>query len=279
MTDQATGTNGGWRGMNGTQRRIAAAFLLGFLLIATLIMFANAESTRSDLERAGVRIRSDLIWCWEWSSMIGWLSLVPPLWIAVARIRPPRFSWPVVILLLAVGCVIASGWHIGMMVGLRQFYYLATDAGPYRFLGGDPGALVYEFRKDIASYLQFVAVAVLAQWIIARAATPPASVPALATLSVSDGAVTHHVPIDEIERVSAAGNYVEIDWRGRILLRRATMAAIAAELGPAFVRVHRAQLVRRDSIRRIETDRSGDFMLELASGASVRGSRRYRAGL
>ena len=30
------------------------------------------------------------------------------------------------------------------------------------------------------------------------------------------------------------------------------------------------------AIRRIETDKSGDFTVELASGASLRGSRRYR---
>jgi DNA-binding LytR/AlgR family response regulator len=62
-------------------------------------------------------------------------------------------------------------------------------------------------------------------------------------------------------------------------LHRATLAAVEAELGAGFVRVHRSRLVRRAAIRRIETDRSGDFTMTLASGAVARGSRRFRATL
>jgi len=54
------------------------------------------------------------------------------------------------------------------------------------------------------------------------------------------------------------------------------LSAVEAELGDAFLRIHRGRLVRRAAIRRIETDKSGDFTVELASGASLRGSRRYR---
>jgi DNA-binding LytR/AlgR family response regulator len=91
--------------------------------------------------------------------------------------------------------------------------------------------------------------------------------------------VTYHIPSDEIEQVQAAGNYVEISWVKRTLLHRATLTAVEAELGKQFVRIHRGLLVRRDAIRKIETDKSGDFRLTLASGAEVRGSRRFRSGL
>ncbi len=37
--------------------------------------------------------------------------------------------------------------------------------------------------------------------------------------------------------------------------------------------------VRRAAIRRIATDKSGDFTVEPASGAAVRGSRRYRPAI
>jgi len=263
--------------MNGTQRRLALAFGAGFLLIVAMIMVANAESSISDLAASGVHIRSDLLWSWEWTSMIGWLSVCPLIWIAVRRVRPPRFSWPMVALALVIGCVIASAWHMGVMIVLRKAYYDAVGQGPYRFLGVIDNRVLYEFRKDIATYLQFVAIAAIAQWLIARAATPPAAAPA--TLAVGDGAVTHQVPIDEIDWIGSAGNYVEIAWAGRTLLHRATLASVEGELGDAFVRIHRGKLVRRAAIRRVETDKSGDFTVELASGASVRGSRRYRAAI
>jgi hypothetical protein len=271
---QVVGTNGGWRGMNGAQRRVLLGFVAIFLTIVALIMVANAESALADFKSNHITIRPDLVWSWEWTSMIAWLSAYPVLWYAVRRVRPPRFSWTVVAVALVIGSVIVSAWHIGLMTVLRQLYYDAVGQGPYRFFYGIENPILYEFRKDVPTYLQFVAMAALAQWLIDRAATPPAAEPT--TLAVNDGAVTHMVPIEEIESISAAGNYVEIVWGPRTLLYRATLAAVEAELGDAFLRIHRGRLVRRAAVRRIATDKSGDFTVELASGATLRGSRRYR---
>jgi hypothetical protein len=261
--------------MNGTQRRIALGFLAGFLTIVGLILIANAETTLADLASSGAHIRPDLVWSWEVTSMIAWLSFYPLLWIAVRRVRPPRFSWPVVAAALVLGSVVASAWHVGLMVALRHLYYDAVGQGPYRFFGViADNRILYEYRKDVATYLQFVGLAAIAQWLIARAATPPTE--GAKTLAVADGAVTHLIPIEEIESIASAGNYVEVAWAGRTLLHRTTLSAVEAELGGAFLRIHRGRLVRRAAIRRIETDKSGDFTVELASGASLRGSRRYR---
>ena len=71
------GTSGGWRGMNGTQRRIALGCAAAFLLIVAVIMFANAESSISERAASGARIRPDLIWSWEWTSMIAWFTIYP----------------------------------------------------------------------------------------------------------------------------------------------------------------------------------------------------------
>ena len=83
----------------------------------------------------------------------------------------------------------------------------------------------------------------------------------------------------QIDWVRAAGNYVELRWEGRTLLHRSTLAALADQLGAGFVRIHRGRLVRRDAIRSVETDKSGDFTVTLASGATLRDSRRYRSSL
>ncbi|WP_169804996.1 LytTR family DNA-binding domain-containing protein [Sphingomonas asaccharolytica] len=270
------GTSGGLRGMNGTQRKLAAGLVAGFLTIVALIMIANAESSIADLHASGAHIRPDLVWSWEWTSMIAWLSVYPLLWFGVATIRPPRFSWPLIAAALVIGSLIASGWHIGVMVVLRRIYYDAVGQGPYHFFGVVDDRLLYEFRKDFATYLQFIIIAAVGQWLIARAATPPNADASPRTLAVADGAVTHLVPVEEIESIASAGNYVEIAWGPRTLLHRATLAAVEAELGEAFLRIHRGRLVRRAAIRRIEIDKSGDFTVELASGAMLRGSRRYR---
>jgi hypothetical protein len=277
--NEGAGTNGGWRAMNGTQRRLAWTFGSVFLIVALLVMVANATSSISDLKASGAQIPDHLVWSWEWSSIIAWLLLCPVIWWAVANVRPPRFGWATVAIALALGSVIASAGHILMMIAIRHVYYAATGTEPYRFFNVIDNRVLYEYRKDVTSYVQFVALAALAQWALARAATANPIEITAATLAVSDGTVTHHVPVVEIERVQSEGNYVEIYWIGRTLLHRATLTAVEAELGKSFVRIHRGMLVRRDAVRRIETDKSGDFRLILASGAEVRGSRRFRGGL
>ena len=61
-----------------------------------------------------------------------------------------------------------------------------------------------------------------------------------------------------------------------LILHRATLAAIEAQLGPGFARVHRSRLVRRDAVRELRTLNSGDFELVLSDGRVIAGSRRYR---
>ena len=277
MDVAGAGTSGGWRGLNGAQRRILFGFVAIFLAVVALILIANAESSITDLAAAGASIPAHLVWSWEWTSMIGWLSLYPLIWWLVARVRPPRVGWPGVAAMLVVGSVVASAWHIGVMVALRHLYYAATSEGTYRFDALPGNRLLYEYRKDVATYLQFVAMAAVVQWLVARTATVPALGPHF--LAVTDGAVTHRLPVAEIEQACAAGNYVELRWQGRTLLHRATLAAVEGELGDAFVRIHRGRLVRRDAVRRVAVDKSGDFTVTLASGEEARGSRRYRAAL
>jgi hypothetical protein len=262
--------------MNGAQRRLALLFGAGFLTILVVIMIANATSMVSDFAAAHIDVSRGHIWLFEASSIIAWISVTPAIWLLVAWLRRATLPWWGIALIVAGATVPASLWHVGLMVALRMPVY-ALQGEHYHFTVGVANPLLYEYRKDVGTFAQFAAVALVAQWLLTRAATPPAE-PARA-LAVNDGAVTHHVPVDEIERVSAAGNYVEITWGPRTLLQRSTLAAAEAELGEGFVRVHRGQLVRRDAVRRIETDKSGDFTLTLASGAEVRGSRRYSANV
>jgi hypothetical protein len=271
--------------MNGAQRRTALVAVAGFLAVVLMVMVANAESSISDLRATGASVPAHLVWSWEWSSIVGWLSLSPVIWWATGRLRPPHLRWPVVALAALLGSVAASAWHILVMVGLRQIYYAATGEGPYRFFGVIGDRIVYEYRKDLVTFVQFVAFAVAVRWIIARQGDQPVPAAAPSTedrsrqLVVTDGATRISVPVREIERITAAGNYVELTWGTRTLLHRATLAGMEGELGDAFLRVHRGLLVRAETIREVDVERSGDFALTLASGATVRGSRRYRVAV
>jgi len=279
MKATVAGTNGGEMGMNGARRRLAFVMLGLFAAVLALITVGNAESMISDFDAAGVRATRTHIWIWEVSSILAWICVMPLIWLGAARIRSPRFGWPIVAAAFAAGLPIASGLHIGLMILFRKLAYWPEGLA-YRFEGGLASPYLYEFRKDAATYLQFVLLAVVCQWLLARVGTGTAIVEEPDRfLAVGDGAVTHQVPIADIVQINAAGNYVEIDVGERTLLHRATLAAIGQELGGRFVRIHRGRLVNRDAIRRVETNQSGDFELVLADGRSVKGSRRYRADL
>lgn len=272
-------TNGGDFGAGGGKRRLARWLLAGFLVIFVVQGYANVGSMVADLARNGVEIPVSRVWIWESTSLIMWLSLLPVIWWGVARIRPPRFAWWQVAVLFLIGSVVVSAVHIGGMVALRVAIYAAAFGERYDF-GNWLREVGYEYRKDFATYLLFAAIAALAQWLLQSAGDSRAqpSDPA-AVLVIVDGAVSHRIPVGEIDWVVAAGNYVELVWRGRTLLHRATLAAAESDLGTVFVRIHRSRLVRRDAVRRIATDKSGDFVVTLDSGASLRGSRRFRTNL
>jgi hypothetical protein len=92
---------------------------------------------------------------------------------------------------------------------------------------------------------------------------------------VSDEPVDLPLAPEQIEWVSAAGNYIEIRGAGRTLIRRASLAAAERELlRHGFVRIHRSTLVRRDRIARV---RPADVVLH--DGTSLKTGKRYRSSL
>jgi hypothetical protein len=101
-----------------------------------------------------------------------------------------------------------------------------------------------------------------------------------ATLLVSKGANECLLPIEEIQYLSAAGNYVEIGARNQRYLIRATMKQIEQRLAPdRFVRIHRSHIVSQQEIERIKIHRSGSGTVYLRCGASLRLSKSYRSAL
>jgi two-component system LytT family response regulator len=85
------------------------------------------------------------------------------------------------------------------------------------------------------------------------------------------------VDVDEVDRLEAAGNYVEVHGGARHHLVRETMASLEARLDPArFVRVSRSSIVNADRVRELQPMFNGDFVVVLRDGTKVAGSRRYR---
>lgn len=264
----------------GPHRTRGRAFLPWLIMTGAAIgvvsqVSVNAVSRIADTAALGHSISPAVVWATELSSGAAIVMLLPAIWWAVERLHPQRLGWPVVIVGHVSASLIFSMLHVGIMSAIR-----------YAIWGGDytPGTgletLLYEYRKDCWSYTLIALVLALARWVAFNSMHSTATSPAPPrTLLVQEGTRRHHVPVDAIDHIEAAGNYVELASDGQRLLHRATLAAIEAELGDRFVRIHRSRIVNRAAIRRIETNQSGDFTVETTAGATLKGSRRYREAL
>ncbi len=110
-----------------------------------------------------------------------------------------------------------------------------------------------------------------------RAAWMPAQPPRLV---VQDRGHRIVVPLVDLLRVAACGNYVELHTAERRYLLRTPLARLAQRLDPAqFLRVHRGHLLRADQIVSVTPRAHGDAELHLRDGSTLLLSRRYRESL
>lgn len=87
------------------------------------------------------------------------------------------------------------------------------------------------------------------------------------------------VPVAEVDRVAAAGNYVELHTAAGTLLHRESLRSIEARMPGTMLRVHRSTLVNTTHVERLEWTDHGDGVAVLRGGGSVRVSRRYSGGV
>ncbi len=84
--------------------------------------------------------------------------------------------------------------------------------------------------------------------------------------------------VADIQRVSAAGNYVEVHAGGKVHLIRESLTSFIAQLDPGeFIRVHRSHVVRVSFIAELRPMFHGDYELVLRDGQTLALSRRYKA--
>jgi two-component system LytT family response regulator len=85
------------------------------------------------------------------------------------------------------------------------------------------------------------------------------------------------VPVDTIDWVEAADNYVRLHCgRARHVLGE-TLTSLERRLDPArFLRIHRSRLVNRSRIVAVHVLMGGSYELELRDGTRLSSGRNYR---
>ncbi|MGI8943873.1 MAG: LytTR family DNA-binding domain-containing protein [Qipengyuania sp.] len=268
------GTNGGGKETSGSVplwRWLILVVPVGVLVQVSI----NAMSRISDSAALGQPIAPHVVWEIELTSGAAILLLLPAIWFVLGRLRPEGLGWPVTIAGHVAASVVFSLLHVTLMnlmrLGLWGREYISAPTISMWF---------YEYRKDAWTYALIAMFLALMRWMANDASRSGfAATPGAATLLVQDGTRRHLIPIEQIDYIEAAGNYVEIVTEGERLLHRATLAVMSEELGDSFIRIHRSRIVRNAAIRLTETNRSGDFEVETGNGDRLKGSRRYRNAL
>jgi two-component system LytT family response regulator len=104
---------------------------------------------------------------------------------------------------------------------------------------------------------------------------PPPQAPSW--LPIRNGRETVRVPVQSIEWVDAAGDYLCIHASGNTHILRATMREMENLLDPRlFQRVHRSTIVNLTRVKSLRAHMNGEYFLRLEGGQELKLSRTYR---
>ena len=104
--------------------------------------------------------------------------------------------------------------------------------------------------------------------------------PVLRSFRVRAGSRTVLVPVAEVERIEADGDYATLHAGGKTWLVRERLHNLAMQLDPRqFHRVHRSSIVRLDMIAELRSLTNRDALLRLRDGSVLRASRSYMPAL
>jgi two-component system, LytTR family, response regulator len=106
---------------------------------------------------------------------------------------------------------------------------------------------------------------------------PPPASQAPNWLPIRNGRETVRVPVQSIEWVDAAGDYLCIHANGNTHILRATMREMENLLDPRlFQRVHRSTIVNLTRVKSLRAHMNGEYFLRLEGGQELKLSRTYR---
>ena len=99
-------------------------------------------------------------------------------------------------------------------------------------------------------------------------------------LPIRTGGRVFFLPLEDIDFLEGADNYVKIHAQGDTHVVRQTLQSLEQTLSPVrFVRIHRSTIINAERIREIQPWFNGEYMVQLQNGSTVYTSRRYRERL
>lgn len=180
---------------------------------------------------------------------------------------------------IPLALVFALGWYLAILVIRELRGDWLTDG--FRIEPFAPVAFIWQMFQGITFYA-LVAVSSLAIVLSKRltaveagtANERPNAVQTPATLLVRTPDGSEAVPLDDISRISGAGDYSEISLPGRSILSTTTLAEFEKRLPQdRFLRAHRSHILRLGAVVRSEPAGNGRTAIHLVDGSDIVTSR------
>lgn len=258
-------------------------------LIIYLLINATILATSVIMENARHGLNSNLqVWepfVWEYSSAFSLIFLFPGI---IILLEKQPFQWQKIkrsLIIYLSASIIFSILHVSMMVFIRKIIYWSQSL-TYDF-GHVPFEFLYEYRKDLWSFILFIMLITSYQFIIKRLygeanliadgedEKNPQSKERLLVKKLGKEFI---IKVTDIEWLESSGNYVNLHVKGRIYPTRSTMNGIIKQIADkGFCRIHRSYAINLDMIDSITPLSSGDSEIKLVSGKVLNLSRRYKS--
>lgn len=258
--------------------------VVALFLIANAVVLASSRI--SDALRMGeLPFHRWEPFVWELSSVLMIILLLP----AVRRLFYSRLTnWAKAksTLLIYLGAsVVFSIAHVTGMVAIREAVYLMSGMD-YDF-GNIVFEFLYEYRKDLLTFILVVALMAMYQALLSRLQGEANLVGdgedgdlSSDRLLVRKLGKEFIVRINDIEWLEASGNYVNLHIGNRIYPIRSTLNKLMEQLNEkGFCRTHRSYGVSLDAVESICPNPSGNSEITLKTGKTLILSRRYREKL
>ena len=191
----------------------------------------------------------------------------------ICSMRSPRAAGA----LWVLGYPATTALHVLLFVVLFWPVYGSETSTPFTMV---KPVLLENLDKSAFAYLALIAAAHLRRRFRERAKVENAADAARTEdeglwIRVAGG--SHLVRFQEIDWITAAGDYAEIHAGDRSLLTDSSLTALIRQLPEKeFARIHRGTIVRIDRVREVRGLGRGDANLFLHTGQALRLSRRYR---
>ncbi|MCA8899914.1 MAG: LytTR family transcriptional regulator [Hyphomonas sp.] len=253
--------------------------IFGLFLIGSF--FVESLTDQYDHIRTGSP-HPNLPWISQATSHVVIFAMVPFFTFMLSRFPITTQTWRASLPVHAVATIGFSVVHISVMVALRKLLTPLVFGFNYDFGLANISSWLYEYRKDVLTYALIAAVFAMSRQVQQREmelAAARSEARQRHRLTLKSGGRTFFIDAGDVVLARAAANYVEVVTPAKTHLARMTLTELERlldEAGGRHVRVHRSHIVNLDRVREISPTGEGDAVIELDTGETVPGSRRYR---